>query len=97
MSQIKTTGRAGGFELYSNEESREKGREVQAEVRRRNGEKQTVHAVEHSAVTGDEVTEILDADHALNKRLGKVAYLTHGGAEKGSHDTDPHGYWIEVI
>ena len=62
---------------------REKGREVQAEVRRRNGEKQTVHAVEHPAVTGDEVAEILDADHALNKGLGKVADLTHGSAEKG--------------
>ena len=39
----------------------------EADIGGGNGEKQGIHTVEGSAVTGDEIAEILDTDHTLDK------------------------------
>lgn len=52
----------------------------------RDGEQQTVRPVEHAPVAGDQVAEVLDADHPLHKGLGQVSDLTYGGGDKaGDH------------
>ena len=51
--------------------------DVEAQIRRRDREKQTVGAIEHAAVSGDEIGKILYADHTFDQRLGKISDLSH--------------------
>jgi hypothetical protein len=44
-------------------------------IRQRSGEKQAVDAVEHAAVDGDDVAEVLDSEVALEDRFAQVAEL----------------------
>ena len=54
-------------------------------------------AVEHTAVTGDEIAEILHADHALEQRLRKVADLSHGRGEKRRAHAQPYGQRVLIF
>ena len=67
----------------------------ETEVDGGDGEEQAVGSVEDAAVAGDQVAEILDADHALHKGFRQIADLPHGGGHEGSQHADPEGDGIE--
>jgi len=48
-------------------------------------------------VAGNQIAEILHADHALEKGLSQITYLTHGGSKQCSEHTQPQGDRIDVF
>ena len=66
-------------------------RDIETEISRRDREKQTVGPIEHTAVTGDEIGEILDADHAFDQRLRQIADLPHRRGDDAGDDAHGEG------
>ena len=66
-------------------------RQAKADISGGDGEEQGVHSVESAAMTGDKITEILYANHALEQGLSQITYLAHGGGQQGSAYAKPHG------
>ena len=62
--------------------------DVENDVGRGDGEEQTVRPVEHAAVAGDQVGEILDVDHTLHQAFRQVADLAHRGGQEAGDETE---------
>lgn len=67
----------------------------QTDVCSGNGKQKTVASVKYTAMAGNKVSGILYADHALEKRFGKVTDLTKGRCHKSGDNTYVEGNMAE--
>ena len=62
---------------------------MQTDIRRRDRKQQAVRAVHHTAMTRNQIAEILCTDHTFQQRFGQITDLPQSRSNQRCQNADP--------